>query len=298
MKRMLRLCMGMFLLVLMLMPLTGCARADLPPFDHEKAKQLTPEKRREYDVIFFNQVEVWNMNSNRYGSDPRASSVGRVAEFRRMAADGYLPAYVALRLLDIEEGRYRNDPEAVAMLEKAAEEGDASAMCAFGVIPIDPYNERTYAERSARALRMVERGFALGHPACMASKGAQYLFGTVPGVPQDEKTGMPLLIESARQGYYRSAKAIFSLRYQKALTKQFDFTELREFKRALCWGRLAEQHTNWVGFDYFLGLLRDYARTNDRPDLVEMSRPYDPRLVPITQTVVKPEDCIQLEQGE
>lgn len=278
--------------------LSSYAHADLPPFDYKKAKQLSPEKRREYDVIFFNEVVVWNLNSNRYGKGIGDSNIGRDAEFRRMAGDGYLPAYVALRLLDIVRGNERDDPEAVAMLLKAAEEGDASAMCAFAAIPINSLDEASYAERSARGLKMEERGFALGHPACMANKGARYLFGLKPGVPQDIKAAMPLLLESARQGYYRAAYSLFSLRYGKALARQFDFTDLNEFKRTLCWGRLAEQHTNWAGFDYFLELLGNYAKANDRPDLLELSYPYAPRRVPITRTVVKPEACIQLEQGE
>lgn len=291
------------LLTLLLVPaisifLSGYARADLPPFDYEKARQLTPEKRRAYDVIFFNEVVVWNMNSNRYGKGIDAPYIGRDAEFRRMSADGYLPAYVALRLLDIVRGRELDDPDALAMLLKAAEEGDASAMCAFAAIPINSLDEASYAERSARRVRMVERGFALGHPACLINKAAGYLFGLKPGVPRDIKAAMPLLLESARQGYYGAASSLFGLRYGKALARQFDFTDLSEFKRALCWGRLAEQHTNWAGFDMFIGLLKDYARENDRPDLLALSAPYDPRLVPITQTVVKPEDCIQLEQGE
>ncbi|HZW23945.1 MAG TPA: hypothetical protein VFF26_00520 [Gallionella sp.] len=297
MKSLLRSCMGMFLLVLMLMPLTGCARDELPPFDYEKAKQLSSEKRREYDVVFFNQVVVWNMNSNRYGSDPRASPVGRVMEFKRMAADGYLPAYVALRLLDIEQGRERNDPEAVAMLVKAAEDGDASAMCVFGAMQLSE-TISAYEERNALRLKMIELGFKRNHPACMANKGAQYLLGLVQSVPQDKEKGMLLLLESARQGYYSPASVLFNIRAIKASQDQFDFSNQRELKRALCWGRLAEQHTNWAGFDHFLGLLRDYAREHDRPDLVEASRPYDPRLVPITQAIVKPEDCIQFEQGE
>lgn len=289
--------MGMFLLVLTLTPLTGCARDELPPFDYEKAKQLSPEKRREYDVVFFNQVVVWNMNSNRYGSDPRASSVGRVTEFKRMAADGYLPAYVALRLLDIEHGRERNDPEAVAMLVKAAEEGDASAMCAFSAMPLwktIPSDE----ERISLGKKWAEAGAALKHPVCLARKGAGYLLHGNQGELKESKDAMPFLLETARQGYYRPAYLMFSLRYGRALKNQFDFSNIKEFKRTLCWGRLAEQHTNWAGFDHFLGLLRDYAREHDRLDLVEMSRPYDPRFVPITQPVVKPEDCIQLEQGE
>lgn len=290
-------------LTLLLVPalcafLSGCARADLPPFDYEKAKQLSPEKRRAYDVIFFNEVVVWRMNSNRYGKGVMDSNIGRDAEFRRMAGDGYLPAYVALRLLDIVRGNERDDPEAVAMLLKAADEGDASAMCAFAAIPINSLDEASYAERSARGIRMVERGFALGHPACMASKGAQYLLGFPPKVPQDTKAAMPLLLESARQDYYVAASLLFGLRYGKALARQFDFTDLNEFKRALCWGRLAEQHTNWAGFDYFLELLGNYAKANDRSDLLELSYPYAPRRVPITETVVKPENCIQLEQGE
>lgn len=107
-----------------------------------------------------------------------------------------------------------------------------------------------------------------------------------------------MLFASAREGYYVAASRMFNFRQEKAFQNQFDFSNRNELKRVLCWGRLAEQHTNWARFDYFLGLLRDYAREHDRPDLVEMSRPYDPRLVPITQIVVKPEDCIQLEQGE
>lgn len=213
-----------------------------------------------------------------------------------MAGDGYLPAYVALRLLDIVRGNERDDPEAVAMLLKAADAGDASAMCAFAAIPLFK-TIRSDEERIAPGLKMLERGFALGHPACMANMGVGYLLGLKPGVPPDIKAAMPLLLESARQGYYVAAKSLFSLRYRKALARQFDFADLNEFKRALCWGRLAEQHTNWAGFDMFIGLLKDYARINNRPDLLALSTPYDPRLVPITQTVVKPEDCIQLEMN-
>jgi len=289
-------------LTLLLVPalctfLSSCARADLPPFDYEKAKQLSPEKHREYDVIFFNEVVVWRMNSNRYGKGIGDSNIGRHTEFVRMAEDGYLPAYVALRLLDIVRGNELDDPEAVAMLLKAADEGDASAMCAFEAVPLFK-TISSDEERIALGLKMEERGVALGHPACMAYKAARYLFGLKSGVPQDIKAAMPLLLASARQGYYVAARSLFGLRYGKALARQFDFTDLNEFKRALCWGRLAEQHTNWAGFDMFIGLLKDYARINDRPDLLALSAPYDPRLVPITQTVVRPEACIQLEQGE
>ncbi|OIQ85375.1 hypothetical protein GALL_327690 [mine drainage metagenome] len=276
--------------------LSNYARAELPTFDYEKAKQLSLEKRREYDVIFSNEVVIWNLNSNRYGSGVMGSNIGRKAEFERMAGDGYLPAYVALRLLDIMRGNERNDPEAVAMLLKAADGGDASAMCAFNEIPM--HSTLSHETNVAIGRKMEERGLAQNHPACVARRGTQYLYGLDSSVPKDTKAAMPLLIESARQGYYIAARAMFGLRYQKALAGQFDFSDRKELKRALCWGRLAQQHTNWAGFDYFLGLFRDYARKNDRSDLLELSYPYDPRRVPITQAVVKPEECIQLEQGE
>ena len=284
-------------LLFALLPLMGYAHDALPPFDYAKAKQLSEDKRRAYDVVFFNEIVIWNKNSNRYGANQKIPGVGRDAEFRRMASNGYLPAYVALRLLDIVRGSERDDPAALAMLLKAANEGDASAMCAFLWMPIKR-SMLSYTKSRALGLKMEERGLVKKHPACMATRGMENLFGNVPDIPKDTKAGKALLLESARQDYYLAENALFDLRELKALAGKFDFSNKDELKRTLCWGRLAEQHTNWAGFDNFLGLLRDYARSNNRPDLVEMSHPYDPRRVPITQPVVKPEDCIQLEKGD
>lgn len=271
------------------------AQADIPPFNSARASQLSAEKRRQYDAVFFNEIAIWNMSSNRYGPDVMASSAARKADFKRMAEDGYLPAYVALRLLNIVRGVELEDKEALDMLVKAAEEGDVSAMCAFVWMPVNrkllPYEKSKVLGRQMEA-----RGLAMGHQACMASRGIKYLFGRVPEIPQDTKKAMPLLLESARQGSYVAARSLFDIRNLKALSNQFDFTNQPEFERALCWGRLAEQYTNHAFFDNFLGLLRTYARANDRQDLVEMSYPYDPRRVPILHTVVKPEDCINLEK--
>lgn len=272
-------------------------RADLPPFDYEKAKQLSPEKQRTYDVIFFNEIAIWDMSGNRYGSGLGDSFFEREAEFQRMAKDGYLPAYAALRLLKIIGGEMRHDPEALAMLLKAAKGGDASAMCALVAIP-QITGLMPESERIDMASRMVVQGAALGHGACEGLYGKFLQTGLVSKFPRDIQAAKPLLLESARQGYYVGAKGMFGLRFMKALSHQFDFSDQAEFRRALCWGRLAEQHTNWTGFHDFLGMMRDYARINNRPDLVELSRPYDPQRVPITQIVVKPEDCIQLESGE
>ena len=132
----------------------------------------------------------------------------------------------------------------------------------------------------------------------MGSYGGALLLGNIPEIPQDRKTGIPLLLESARQGYYVAVSRLFYSRQAKVFTNEFDFTNRTELNRALCWGRLAEQHTNWAGFDHFLGKLRDYARANNRPDLMEQSDRFDLKRVPNTEKAVKPEDCIQLEKGE
>lgn len=297
MRGILRSYVGALLFAFTLVPLIGCARAELPPFDYEKAKQLSSEKHREYDVIFFNEIVVWNLNSNRYGKGINDSYIGRQAEFERMAGDGYLPAYAALRLLDIVRGNELHDPEALAMLLKAAEEGDASVMCALVEIQLKP-SLLQGRKRSEISEGMMVKSASIGQGACMGRYGGLLLSGIHLNYPRDIQAAMPLLLESARQGYYVAARALFSVRYQKALIHQFNFSDLSEFKRALCWGRLAEQHTNWAGFDTFIGLLKDYARVNNRPDLLELSSPYDPRRVPITELVVKPETCIQLEQGK
>ena len=130
----------------------------------------------------------------------------------------------------------------------------------------------------------------------MAWYGGALLLGNLPYIAHDRKAAMPLLLESARQGYYVAAKRLFSIRYLKALQNTFDFTDRPELERALCWGRLAQQHTNWAGLDAFLYTLHEYARAHERPDLVALGDRVDPKRVPITERAVTPDNCIRLEQ--
>jgi hypothetical protein len=275
--------------------LSGCAQADLPPFDISKWRQISPEKKRQYDVVFFNEIETWNLNSNRYSPD--RSHIERRAEFEKMSTDGYFPAYAAIRLAGIWPAQERDDPEALEMLLKEAERGDTSAMCAVLVTPQkrELWGERNYREISRK---LMVAASAQGHGACMGYYGGALLLGNIPEIPQNRKAAIPLLLESAKQGYYVAAFRLFQVRRAKIFTNEFDFTNREELERALCWGRLAEQHTNWAGFHHFLGTLRDYARANNRPDLMEQSYRLDHSRVPITEKAVKPEDCIQLEKGE
>jgi hypothetical protein len=274
--------------------LIGCSRAELPPFDFEKWKTLSPEKRQQYDVVFFNEMQTWNVNSNRY--PPGQSHLERRAEFERMAADGYLPAYVAVRLAGIWPAEERHDPEALQMLLDEAARGDVSAMCAVVVMPIKN-SLLTEEDRRNLGLKMMTTAAQRGHGACMGSYGGALLLGNVPGIRSNAQAAMSLLFESARQGYYVAASRLFYVRQARSFKGEFDFTDRLELERAMCWGRLAEQHTNWAGFSNFLGRLRDHARANNRPDLIEASYRLDPKRVPITERAVKPEDCIRLEKG-
>jgi hypothetical protein len=274
---------------LLLALLCTCASA----FDFEKAKRLSPEKRSEYDVIFFNEMMTWNLNSNRYVTD---SQKKRKAEFEQMAADGYFPAYAALRLVGIVPAAERNDPEALAMLLAEAKKGEPSSMCAVAVIPTKTALWGSEKKRIDTAREMMVAAARRGHGHCLGSYGGALLRGNISGIGPDRENGMALLLESARQGYYRAASILFNVRMQKVLAKQFDFEDDVEVRRALCWGRLAQQHTNWAGFQLFLEELRNKARPDQSESVLKFALKLDPRTVPITQQAVTPGDCIRIEK--
>ena len=46
----------------------GCADATPTKFNPDKAAALSPEKRKEFDLIFFNEVATWDVSSNRNSS--------------------------------------------------------------------------------------------------------------------------------------------------------------------------------------------------------------------------------------
>lgn len=268
------------------------ASGQLPTFDPRKAEALSAEKRRQYDLVFFNEIDAWNLDSGRYVTDVQRK---RRAEFAQMAQEGYLPAYTAIRLAGIWPAGRRHDPEALEMLLREAERGDASAICA---VVVTPTRRSSWGNKDAAAviLNMMREGAAKGHPACMAWYGGALLLGNHSAVPQDPKAAMPLLLDSARQGYYVAARQLFHLRLQRALKKQFDFSDAAELDRAICWGRLAQQQANAAGLDAFFDRLREYARANGRDDLVERSFQFDPQRASIAEKKVAPEECIALER--
>src|SRR5262245_60553056 len=78
-------------------------RHDLPPFDREKARALTAERRAEYERLLFNEIADWNAGT------PRHDLWSREAEWIRMATDGYELAYITLQVLSPTKGRFSID---------------------------------------------------------------------------------------------------------------------------------------------------------------------------------------------
>jgi hypothetical protein len=55
--------MKRLLLIAVLGPITALAApADSLSFDHDKARRLSEERRQQYDVVFFNEVAIWQYN--------------------------------------------------------------------------------------------------------------------------------------------------------------------------------------------------------------------------------------------
>lgn len=291
--------------------LGGCA--DVPPrFDYDKARRLSEERRQQYDVVFFNEVAIWQYNSNRYLSEAQATSSRkeqtraagtsyqkRFEEFRAMANDGYVPAYAALRLLNIRRGGQLDDPAALDLLIDYAESGDLSSMCALRAIQLTTVIADKAPRYAEAAARLTEEGAKRGHAACLLTKAAMQIrfVGDWRAVIDLEKL-KPYLLPGAEQGYYRAHRTFYLARAQAADFDEFDFANRKDLLRTLCWGRLAQQHTNWTGFDAFLAKLRRYATSHDRPDLKRLASQYDQEIVPITTHIVQPKDCIRLETSE
>lgn len=286
--------------------LCSCAHASPSSFDHDKARQLSPEKRRQFDLVFFNELAIWDLNSNRYAQRAQRGASGstslkeRSEEFGAIAKEGFLPAHVALRLFDIEHGRPIHDSKAIDVLIDSAERGDVSSMCAVGLMPPHPSILESKRHKESVA-RLRDRGAHVGHGACLYLKAREFVKPRL-NTPDpydwdfDLEAAKPYLLPSAAQGYYHAHRLLFTARSMLSNDGRFDFRNTAEVHRALCWGRLAQQHTNWAFFDVFLVKVRGYARAENRPDLIELISRYDMVRIPISELVVKPQDCVDLEQ--
>jgi hypothetical protein len=254
------------------------------PSATKATSELPPEKVREYDRIFFNEIEIWNKNGRVH------DFWSRERLFREMARDGYEVAGIALEIFKPTRGIVVTSVPAYEKLRSLAGSGDASAMCFLNFAYAKMDSDRI-PYRFENELKYVERGLRLGHPDCKYTIATFYGSGAW-GYPRDREKALAMIREVALEGYYVAHVSMFN-DYAKDARR---FSDLAIVKRALCWGLLAQQHTNWALFDHYLNDLRAAARAAGRDDLWNLAIRWDERLAPTPPPRVTAKDCIAIEQ--
>ena len=255
-------------------------RHDLPPFDYEKAKQLSREKRAGYERNLFNELSAWNTGSPKYmGKD---GTNRREADWMAMADDGYELAYITLQVLQPSTGMRYAVEKPLARLSELADGGDAGAMCLhWRLIDRDPKGKEARYINSA--LSYVERGAAIGHPACLRIVGGLLLTGS-QGISQDIPTGSNFAIRAEREGY-GGAISIW------AYLAGFSPRDERDWTRLYCWEQFAKRYAVLLDVSTVLSQLRDplqKPRVLAHLELASKLEAWTPRL----------EECVKLGLGD
>lgn len=141
------------------------AQPEPPPFNYEKAEALTPKRRAQMDVAFFNDLVYRNSSTrNRRDSQPRGERIHALAE------EGFELAYLAEQMFNFHYfGSKRENADLRrwwARVQQLAAEGDASALCFILVMEpavLDKHSEVL----TATQLAAMERAAMQGHPQCM-----------------------------------------------------------------------------------------------------------------------------------
>jgi hypothetical protein len=173
-----------------------------------------------------------------------------------------------------------------------------------------------YNESKERALA---RGAQAGHGRCLAVQGSRLasVHWKASALPPGERwrnldQAIPLLYEGARQGYYVAHKRLFEIRKDEAEARNYRFASALDFERTFCWGRLAQQHSNFTHLQFFEFELVGVARRGLSPERLATSPAewrgkipesfypildqYSVSKVPITRKVATPERCLALEE--
>jgi hypothetical protein len=248
------------------------------------AGATTPEQWRAYDRLFFNEATLWHHNSAAYG--PRT----RPRLFKEMAANGFKVAALAPQLLTTGASRDRTAAKkSFESLRLLAESGDTSAMCFMPLAWSRSVLEEGFPSYDSM-LPYIKRGAASGHPYCRLVVARLYGSGSA-GFPKDMDRAMQMVREVAREGYYEAHVALFRT-YAERVPAYDDLDTLR---KALCWGRLAQQHSNWARFDWYTDKMRAFAVANGRRNLLELEKEWDTRSVPVEVKHTTPNDCLAME---
>ncbi|MFJ4294425.1 hypothetical protein ACIP1U_32400 [Cupriavidus sp. NPDC089707] len=252
-------------------------RHDLPPFDHEKAKQLSAETRAEYERNLFNELEAWNTGTPKYlGKD---GTNRREADWLAMAQDGYELAYITLQVLQPSTGIRYAAEKPLARLTELAEGGDAGAMCLhWYLIDRDPKgNQAKYIEPAYAFMRS---GAAVGHPACLSRVGF-FLMTGIHGFPRETRAGFDASVKAAQAGYDGAGSVAVYLA-SREMASSTDWT------RYYCWQVQASRYRTYADPGIVLRKLTRDSKLADSGKLADSLEAWRPTL----------DECIALKLGD
>lgn len=254
-----RLGIGLAVLLLAVATVTACARPhdDASAFDPTR-KQLSAEKRQQYELLFFNEFAMRNAGNEDIDADAKR----RYELFQKMANDGYELAAIGLQLYDIRrhrlEGRY--DEAAHKRLEELAEAGDGGAMCFtwYGL------KTTTTPGPVKKYVRYVQKGADMGQPSCMYTLSFWYADG-LHGLAKNPELAIELRTSAARSGLL-SAQDYLHYQYHSG-----DGVPKNPAK-ALCWARAAAKSEVGSKYNRMKGnlmVIEEDLRRNDLDHIIE-----------------------------
>lgn len=288
-----------FLFQVLLATLLFSACSQPPAHGSTKTSLLTEEKRRELDVLLANELDTWNENSVRCEYDqnkPGAPAKCREAFFHELANEGYEMADIASKLFKPTKGVIVDDRKTFERLTLLAKQGDKSALC-FAQPIATALRNAGFTYDPEQAIKYTKQGKQLGLSLCAQSEYTLYLFGYIKaGYPKDANLAQRRLVEAASAGlYYAQTKLL-------ADYKQEGFGDLHTIRKALCWGRLAQNHSSWAFFqDYIRDLVAAARDKNDqskivRPELEQLANDWSLRNTPYANKPTTPHECRQIEE--
>ena len=282
-------------LMWLFLPLTACGQATPSAYDPAKASLLSEEKRREYDVLLANELDTWNTNSTRCNRNAYVFPGCRAAFFQQLAADGYEIADIVAQIYFPEQGEIKQNRKAYERLHQLAEAGDKSALCFAPYVFGKMGEKKGWPYTGESEARFTRRGMELGLPLCAVNEFYDYWSGT-NGYPQDHQMAHQRLLQAAKAGLYFGQERLHVHYGREGLGN------LQTIRKALCWGRLADQHSPSVRANVYADSLRSAAwdptdgRKLVRPEFMQLAEEWDSRSTPHQVKKTTIEDCIQIEE--
>ena len=204
---------------------------DLPRFDEQKAKTLSPQRRAELEHELFAELRWWNTGTRRYSG--LAGIEAREARWREMASEGFELADIVLRVLDPSSGTIYSLRGPMRRLERLAETGDVGAMCLMVGLVNQAASVHDWKEYRPTYRRWLLQGVKEGHPECLDQLGARMLLG-VGGHEKNIQAGLFNLRRAVLAGYIHGAE-ILAFYYAK-----IDPWRIDNIRRSFCWFQIAD----------------------------------------------------------